>query len=416
MRDATGFAPPELRRQWRAEAMARAGGPVRTPQPNPPADSSEPGTARDPRIAPALLAVALLAALAVWLVPRGLEAQALLSIENDPARMAGRVLDEKFNADVAEREINAALANDDADLARSFSDLAASRQVALDPALTQRVDAAVAEANSAERAMKSFAYGFVTGIPDDGAALAGTAVGDLFVFGDIRDAVREGGNLALGRPADELILGLACVGLAITAGTYATLGTAAPVRVGLSLAKAARKAGRLGGGLAVTMGRMVRNVVDWSRLKKAVTGMSVTQPALAIRGAREAVKVRRARGLLRLGNDVGTIQAKAGTRAALDGLRIAETPREMSRIARLAEKEGSRTRAILKLAGRGAIALSVATFNLGGWILGALFAVFAFVSSLKSTTERVTLRIVRRRKERRRRKEHAQFAAMTARG
>jgi len=416
MRDATGFAPPEPRRRWRAEAAAGAVGPAWKPQSSPAAESSpKPATELGPRIAPAVLAFVLLAALAAYFVPRGLEARALLAIEDDPVRIAERAIDEKFNAEVAEREINAALANGDPDLASSFSDLATARQVALDPALVERVKVATAEANSAEQAMKSFAYGFVTGKSDNGSALAGTAVGDLFVFGDIRDAVREGGNLALGRPADELILGLACIGLAITAGTYATLGTAAPVRVGLSLTKAARKAGRLGGDLAVTMGRMLRNVVDWSRLKKAVTGMSVSQPALAIRSAREAVKVRRARGLLRLGNDVGTIQAKAGTRAALDGLRIAETPREMSRIARLAQKEGSRTRAILKLAGRGAIALSVATFNLGGWILGALFAIFAFVSSLKSTTERITLRVVRRRKERRRQNDPAHFAAMTTR-
>ena len=34
------------------------------------------------------------------------------------------------------------------------------------------------------------------------AALAGTAVGDLFVFGDIRDALREGKRLAAGEQAD----------------------------------------------------------------------------------------------------------------------------------------------------------------------------------------------------------------------
>ena len=32
----------------------------------------------------------------------------------------------------------------------------------------------------------------VTGAPEDLAGLAGTATDDLFVFGDIRDAVREG--------------------------------------------------------------------------------------------------------------------------------------------------------------------------------------------------------------------------------
>jgi hypothetical protein len=153
-------------------------------------------------------------------------------------------------------------------------------------------------------------------------------------------------------------------------------------------------------------------VVDWSALKKAATGISVTEPALAIRAARDAVKVEKAGGLVHLARDVGRVQAKAGTQAALDALKVAETPREMRQVAKLAEKEGSRTRAILKVIGRGAIALSVAVFDLGVWILGALLTLFAFVSSLKSATERMTLRVLRRRKERRLRR----FAALTVRG
>ena len=100
-------------------------------------------------------------------------------------------------------------------------------------------------------------------------------------------------------------------------------------------------------------------------MKSAIGGVSIAQPALAIRAAREAVKVERAGGLMQLARSTGRVQTKAGTQAALDGLKIAETPREMARVATLAEKAGSRTRAILKVAGRGAIALTVATFNLG---------------------------------------------------
>jgi hypothetical protein len=232
------------------------------------------------------------------------------------------------------------------------------------------------------------------------------------VFGDIRDAVREGTRLAAGQKADELVLGLAAAGLAITAGTYASLGTAAPARVGLSLAKAARKTGRLGGELAAGIGRMLRGAVDWSQLKKAIAGVSMAEPQLAIRAAREAVKVERAGRLVHLARDVGRVQAKAGTQAALDGLKLAESPRDISRVAKLAEKEGSRTRAILKTLGRGAIALSVAAFDLSVWIIGALFTLFAFVSSLKGTTERLTLRVIRHRKERRR----MRLAALTACG
>jgi hypothetical protein len=198
--------------------------------------------------------------------------------------------------------------------------------------------------------------------------------------------------------------------LAITAGTYATLGATAPVRTGLSLAKVARKTGRLGGELASDIWRNLRRVVDWSQMKRAFAGASITEPQLAIRAARDAVKVERAGSLMHLARDVGEVQAKAGAQAALDGLKIAESPREMSRVARLAAKEGSRTRAILKVAGRGAIALTFAAFDLSVWILGALFTLLALVSSLKSATERATLRFLRYRK----RKRLERFVALTA--
>ncbi len=323
---------------------------------------------------------------------------------------------EKFNAAVATREINAALAAKDADLADSFVKLAAARKVALDSALKQKVAAAVQEENSVQHAAQSFAYGFVAGEPNDAASLAGTALGDLFVFGDIRDAVREGSRLALGEKADTMILGLACVGLAITAGTYATLGAEAPARIGLSLAKAARKTGRLSADLAASVGRMLRGVVDWGRLKSAIKGVSVTEPALAIRAAREAVKIRRARGLVHLASDVGTVQAKAGTRAALDALEIAQSPREMSRVAKLAEKEGGKTRAILKLAGRAAIMLTVGAFDLGVWIIGALLTLLAFVASLKSMAERLTWRVLVKRKARRLRRQVQGIVPVTVNG
>jgi len=285
----------------------------------------------------------------------------------------------------------------------------------LDPALLARVKDATDKAASTQQALESFAQGFVMGEPKDAASLAGTVGGDLFVFGDIRDAVREGTRWASGDQIDELVLGLACVGLAITAATYASAGTVAPVRAGVSLAKAARKTGQLGGDLAAYIGRSMRHVVDWPKFKTAIAGVTITQPALAVRAARDAVKIERAGGLLHLVRDVGTVQAKAGTRAAMDGLKVAETPREMSRLARLAAEKGGKTRAILKVAGRGAIMLTFAAFNLAAWVLGAVLSLFGLVASLKSTTERITQRVIDRGKARRLAQQQ-RFAAMTLRG
>jgi hypothetical protein len=220
------------------------------------------------------------------------------------------------------------------------------------------------------------------------------------VFGDIRDAVREGSRLATGEQADELVLGLACVGIAVTAGTYATLGTGTPIRVGLSLMKAARKTGRIGAELAEWAGRSVRTMVDLPAMRRALADAPLA-PVAAVRATREAVKVEKAGGLLELVGDVGRVQSKAGTRAALDSLKLAESPRDVSRLARLAAAKGPQTRAILKLAGRAAIVLTRALFDLASWVFGALVAVFGFCSSVKGFTERTTLRHVRWRKARR---------------
>ncbi len=337
---------------------------------------------------------------ALTLVPRAFEAQSLLAIQDDPAALADRAVGQSLNGVVAAREITAALAADDADLAGSFLELAQDSQVAVDPELVEKVIKAKADAASTARSMESFARGFVTGEPGDLAGLAGTAVGDLFVFGDIRDAVREGSRLAIGQPADKMILGLACVGLAVTAGTYATLGVAAPARAGLTLVKAARSTGRIGSRLAAWIGRSLREAVDWATLGRAFGG-GIAQPVLAVRAARTAVKGEKAQELMRLVGDVGRVQARAGTQAALDGLKVAQGPRDISRIARLAASKGGKTRAILKLAGRAAIMLTLGTFNLAMWVFWALLTIFGFVASLKRMAERATEHYCTRRKLRR---------------
>jgi hypothetical protein len=327
------------------------------------------------------LAVAASFAVAAGLVIRGgLAARAQFeATAADPVKIADRALDRSFNRDVAEREIRAALAADDVDLAQSFVALAADRAVPIDPALTSAVTDATAKHDTATNTAGRFVRGLWTGEPTDLASLAGTAVGDLFVFGDIRDATREGARYLTGQKYDPWILGLAGVGIGITAATYASLGAAAPERVGLSVIKAAKRTGRL-------------------------------NPALAVRAAREAVKVEGAGGLVELAENTGRIESKAGAQAALDGLAVAEEPADVSRLARLSAAKGGKTRAIVKLLGRGAIILSAGALNLTLWMFWAALALFGFCSSCKAAVERMTLRHLQRRKLRLARAELAALA------
>jgi hypothetical protein len=276
------------------------------------------------------------------------------------------------------------------------------------------VIAAVAEENSTSHFARRFATGLVTGNADDVASMSGTVAGDLFVFGDIRDVVREGKHLATGEETDRLVLGLAAAGLAVTAATYVSVGGVAPVRAGLTLVKDARKVGRIGEGLTEWASRSARGVVNAPMLQEAVANASVMRPGKTISAVRAAFNAEKAGGLVRLAKDVGRIGEKAGTRGALDTLRIAESPQDVARAARLVESKGGQSRAILKLLGRGALLLVAGAFNLTLWIFGAFVALFGLLSSIKATTERLTQSWLVRSKAKRLRRRSAAAAGAIA--
>src|SRR5712671_3359781 len=191
---------------------------------------------------------ACLALAAAVSVPGGIEAARIAAVaaSDDPAHIADLALDRQFNAAVAVREIEEALGAGDTELARSFVELSAERGVVLPAALIAKIDAAEQEAARPASRAASFARGFFTGKPEDVASAAGMLTGDMFVFGDVRDVVREGWHGLRGEEVDRLVLGLAGAGIAVTAGMYASAGLAAPARVGLTVAKAAKRGGHIG--------------------------------------------------------------------------------------------------------------------------------------------------------------------------
>jgi len=318
---------------------------------------------------------ALLAGAAAVSVPVGFQAGRLVAAADDPVRLADLQLDRHFNAEVATREIEEALLADDNDLARSFIELADEREIAVAPELKARVEASEQHAAKASSRAASFARGFITGKPEDVASAAGMITGDLFVFGDVRDVVREGWRGYRGEEVDTLVLGLAGAGLAVTAGVYVTGGAAAPARAGLSVVKAARRSGKLGAPLA------------------------------------RLLKVETREGLVAFVSNLGKVQSRTGMRGALDGLKVAQTPKDVAKLATLAAAKGTKTRAVVKVLGRGAIFLGTSMFTLASWMFWALFNLLALCAACKRTAERMTLRHCERRRIRRLRLQNQHLAA-----
>jgi hypothetical protein len=365
------------------------------------------------RWAPSCLAlVACLAGFAL-VFPYARDAAAIFLSQDDPVLLSELQIRKAVAGDPAlvEREIAAALKQGDVDLAQSFAHLALAQDLPVPMELLARVDEAAAEARSVRHLAGRFATGLFTGDTDDLASFSGTAAGDLFVFGDIRDVVVQGKHMALGEDVDNLVLGLAAVGLAVTAGTYASVGAAGPARAGLTLLKGARKSARLSAGLTDFARRSAVEMVDTAVLRRAVANASVMRPAESLSAIKAAVRTEKAGLMVAAVKDVGRIGEKAGVRAALDIVKVADNPKDLARAARLAEGKSTQTRAILKVLGRGALFLAAGAFNLASWLFSALLFLIGVVASIKSMTERLTFAFLRHARERRLRRALATATA-----
>jgi hypothetical protein len=321
---------------------------------------------------------ALLALAGGFSLPGGVDATRAVLAGDDPVQLTELALDRQFNATVAAREIEEAVAAGDLELARSFIELSAERGVAIAPALLAKVEQAERDAAAPSSKAASFARGFFTGKPEDVASAAGMLTGDLFVFGDVRDLVREGWRGLRGEEVDVLVAGLAGTGIAVTAGMYASAGLAAPARAGLSVVKAARRGGHLGAPLV------------------------------------RLLKMEKREGLIHFASNLGKVQSRAGMRGALDTLKIADHPKDMAKLATLAAAKGTKTRAIVKVLGRGAIFLGTSLFTLASWMFWALFNLLALCAAVKRTAERMTLRHCERRRIARLRRENERLAMAAA--
>jgi hypothetical protein len=267
-------------------------------------------------------------------------------------------------------EIDHALAADDADLAESFVALAAERGIAVAPERLARIKAL--REGALTRAAADFGQGFLAGERDSDAAFAGALVGDVSGFGDLRDLYREGRRLLGGERADETVMALAAVGLAISAATWISLGGGLSARSGLSAVKTASKAKLLAPALTADLGRMAAGALDRPALAASLGAAARLDLAAAKAAAGVVVRPAALARFTALGQDAGALYGRTGQRGLRQVLAIAEEADDVRRAARLAAAKPSTARAILKLLGRSALVLGALGLQAAGWMAALL--------------------------------------------
>lgn len=283
-------------------------------------------------------------------------------------------------------EIGAALDAGDATLARSLAGLAADRNIAIPDELTTRI--AALPAFDLGHALGEGWNCLVHGDFDSEAGFACVVATDMSGVGDVRDLVGEGGKFIAGQPLDYFTLGLASVGLTLSASTYASLGGALPLRAGASFVKAMHRVGKLPPKLTNEIGTALARSINRPALDEALALAGRVQLDQLHRPLARLFNPRSLARVSDLATDFGAIGKAGGVRAMKLSAGVAESGREVKLLARTADRFQDRFVGVMKLAGRGVLGIADLLLTLSGWLVGAVLWVWGMASFLLGTITR----------------------------
>jgi len=190
-------------------------------------------------------------------------------------------------------EAEAALQDDDLTAARGYAALAQNLGHALPAPFLERLETAEAVEESAAVRAGRCAEGAIAGGIRDGISAVCAIAADLTLFGDLRDLAIQGSRWAGGGEYDRMLLGLSAMGLGATALAATTGGGALPARLGLSVAKAAKRAGHVPPKLVRAVAVEARAVARGGDLARLTRASQAVETVRAQHGAGEAMRMLR---------------------------------------------------------------------------------------------------------------------------
>lgn len=329
-------------------------------------------------------------------------------------------------------KIEEAISENDFDDAQTIARIAQEQGYTLDPALLARTDPGVMARSMGN--VVDFADGFIRGTSGSQAKILGSLASDLTVVGDVRDIINEGNRAFSDDGPDWVTLSLATLGLATSAATVGSLGTASPATVpthlGVSVLKTAAKTRRLTTGLRRELSDAASHAIDTAALSKALgskpTALLKAPDSASLRRLYEAIPSsklsrqelqrfqheaanllpvdttalrQRFSGVLRpeaakpltaLAAATAEVAQNGGAKAAFRTLSIAENPAEIAKAAAISRKLGHRTSSTLRILGKSALRIGGIAYTiiasiafLAFWIAGGIWMLVMFVISAR---------------------------------
>lgn len=245
------------------------------------------------------------------------------------------------------------------------------------------------KARQVKKSLTQFSSGFVSGQGTGSSGITGAVVSDLTVIGDVRDLYHQYQLYDKGKEVNRLIIGLAGVGIGLTAVTYGTAGAALSVKAGTSVFKLAAKTGRLTKGFSSELLKMSEKVFDWNIFIKSVKQSTKISDFQKI--ARQSFHPSALKPLKGMAKNISKVRANTSLADTLSMMRYVENSNDLRHLEKFTSNNKKLSKSILSLVGRSALR-SVRilkksiefVLSLIGTILSALFSLIFLFSRKKS--------------------------------
>ncbi|MBI1210049.1 MAG: hypothetical protein GC190_01180 [Alphaproteobacteria bacterium] len=305
-------------------------------------------------------------------IPLDKAVRADLSAAASPGRINIKILD--------------ALERDDIEDADMYADIGKYMGYEIPADTLRRLDEAHSMSATVVRNTWEFGTGFVTGEGDSTAGLAGAVTSDLTVIGDVRDIATEGGKWLTGQPYNELVIGLSMVGIAATGLTVATGGGGIVVKAGVSIMKAAKRAGKLTKEFGELLLRMTRDAVNMPALREALRTTDLTDLAKTQRVLTDYAKTVRGAEIFPVLSRIGDMNKAVGPAETIRLMKFVKNGENLEDVALMTERFGTKTRGIIELTGKASLRAFKTALRAVEFIAKYVIWFFAWIGGLAAMT------------------------------
>jgi hypothetical protein len=264
-----------------------------------------------------------------------------------------KILQERVTPGYLDIKIEKAIKAENFTEVEMYVGLAEMLHVRLLPSTLQRIRENAGFFQESWRQTKAFASGFASGEAGSIAGLSGSVLSDMTLYGDLRDIHTEGSRYLEGKGYDHFVLGISLVGVGLSASQVVSLGGTTGLKVGASLLKVAKKTGKLSKPFLKSLSSTLDQAVDMKALHSLKLD-ALLHPKIAAKQISKSVDIHLLKPLLK---DISVIKQETSLVDTVDLLKYVDSPKELSKIAKISTKYKKQTKGVMKVTGKRALRL-----------------------------------------------------------